>query len=151
MRGKKFLMLVIGILFLNISLIVLGNEEEETLEIKKGIEYYEMENYDSAENIWKPLADKGNKVAQYNMGLLYKVQEKYDLSEKYYLIAADRGDHLTQNNLAIIYEEQGRYRLAYKYYKMSERQGYTFAKDNLKTFKKKLLNLSWKERILFYK
>lgn len=91
MRGKKFLMLVIGIIFFNISLIVLGNEEEETQEIKKGIEYYEMKNYDSAEKIWKPLADKGNKVAQYNMGLLYKVQEKYDLSEKYYKLSADQG------------------------------------------------------------
>lgn len=96
-------------------------------------------------------ADQGSDFGYCGLGYVYNLLGKEELAEKNYLIGAELGDHVSQNNLGVLYSKQGRYRLAYKYFKMSAKQGYTPAKENLEGFKKKLLNLSFKEKILFYK
>jgi uncharacterized protein len=64
---------------------------------------------DFAQNIklFRPLAEKGNAIAQYNLGVMYAsgqgVRRDYRQGLKWYRLAAAQGNALAQNNLGLMY------------------------------------------------
>ena len=61
-------------------------------------------DYETAFRLWKPLADKGNANAQYNIGVMYDetgygVIQDYREAIRYYTLAANQGHVIAQYNL----------------------------------------------------
>ncbi len=77
-----------------------------------GMRAYDAGDHAKALEIWGPLAEGGNKTAQYSLGKLLEIgggQVQPDLGEaaKWYQRAADQGVSAAQNNLGLMYA-QGR-------------------------------------------
>jgi len=69
----------------------------------------EAGKYNDAISIWKPLAEKGHAIAQFNMALLYHSGQGVKLDENkavhLYHQAAENGYHKAQEFLAVGYRE----------------------------------------------
>jgi len=69
----------------------------------------ESGQYDDAISIWKPLAEKGHPIAQFNLALLYHSGQGVKLDENkavhLYHQAAEKGYHKAQEFLAVGYRE----------------------------------------------
>ena len=102
-------------------------------------EAYEKGDYQTAFKIWKPLADKGDAQAQYNLGFLYEngqgVLQNYTKAAKYYSLAAEQNYVSAQNNLGVMYKNgQGvlqNYTEAVKYLRLAAEQNHADAQNNL--------------------
>src|SRR5262245_39397781 len=61
-----------------------------------GLAAYNRNDYKSAAKLWRPLAEKGNTVAQYNLGTMYfngqGVVKNFAEAEKWWRAAADHGN-----------------------------------------------------------
>ena len=70
---------------------------------------YEKGDYETALREFKPLANRGNAFAQYNLGQMYRdgegVPQNDKTAVKYYTLAAEQGDTLAQSNLGYMYDE----------------------------------------------
>lgn len=68
---------------------------------------YRNQNYRTAMNEWRPLAEQGNAKAQFSMGKMYVrahgVAKDYDKAAYWYRLAADQGHALSQIALASMY------------------------------------------------
>jgi TPR repeat protein len=68
---------------------------------------YQRGDYETAFELLKPLADKGNADAQFTVGLMYElgqgIAQNYDEAQKWYRLSADQGNVASQFNLAVIY------------------------------------------------
>ena len=77
-------------------------------DFNKGLAAYNMGNYDTAIEEWKPLAEKGNASAQYKLGYMYKtgkgVPLDYGGAVKWYHLAAIQGNAPAQSNLGFMYK-----------------------------------------------
>lgn len=75
---------------------------------QSAIDAYDRRDYVGAHRLAKPLAEAGNRRAQYVMGLLYRygfgVPQNYSVSARWYRQAADQGNVFALNNLAYLYE-----------------------------------------------
>ena len=76
-------------------------------DFQKGLDAANRGDYATAFKEWKPLADQGDAVAQYNLGWMYNkgkgVTQDYKEALKWYRLAADQGDVVAQNNLGEMY------------------------------------------------
>ncbi len=74
---------------------------------QKGLDAYESGDYATALKEWKPLADQGHAVAQYNLGIGYAngkgVIQDYKGALKWFKLAAKQGHAKAQYNLGIGY------------------------------------------------
>lgn len=72
-----------------------------------GLRAYENKDYAAALKEWKPLADKGNTRAEFNLGLLYfdgkAVPQDYAEAAQWFERAADQGYTRAQHNLGEMY------------------------------------------------
>lgn len=72
-----------------------------------GLEAYYRLNYETALREWRPLAERGDRRAQYQLGILYYrgegVFQDYGQAAKWFRRAAERGDPDAQFNLALLY------------------------------------------------
>ena len=63
----------------------------------------------TAFEIWKPLAEKGNAKAQNNFGIMYKegkgVPQDYKEAIKWYRLSAEQGASNAQYNLGLMFRE----------------------------------------------
>lgn len=88
---------------------------------------------------YRPRAEAGDAIAQYNLGVLYNegigTQRNYHEALKWFRMAADQGDADAQNNLGIMYYEgQGvgkNYSQAFHWYTLAAEQGHVAAQYNL--------------------
>ena len=69
---------------------------------------YQKGNYVQAIELLRPLAAKGDAVAQFNLGLMYDngegVTQDYKEAVKWYLLAAEQGSASAQYNLGVMYD-----------------------------------------------
>src|SRR5262245_52589891 len=73
-----------------------------------GVAAFDQQQYASAMDLWRPLADQGPRAAQFNVGILYEkglgVGQDAAEAAKWYLEAAEQGDMQAQFNLGMLYE-----------------------------------------------
>lgn len=76
-------------------------------DFRAGLTAYERGNYAAALREFRPLADKGSPLAQYQMGLMYEngwgVERDYAQAANWYQKAANRGHARAKLNLDFIY------------------------------------------------
>ena len=72
-----------------------------------GLEALLVCDYATALKLWKPLAESGDAIAQYNLGVMYDkgegVLQDYKEAVKWYRMAAEQGDADAQFNLGKMY------------------------------------------------
>lgn len=72
-----------------------------------GLHAYENHDYQGAAKQWRPLADAGNDMAQFNLGLLYYdgkgVTQDYAEAAQWFERAANQGYTKAQHNLGEMY------------------------------------------------
>ena len=65
-------------------------------EVQEGLKALNRGDYKNAFEIWKPLAEKGNSTAQFNLGLMYDkgdgVRQNFSKAVKWYRLAAKQGN-----------------------------------------------------------
>ena len=106
---------------------------------QKGFDAYEKGDYATALKEWTPLAEEGDKEAQYLLGFMYDygkgIPEDSKTAVKWYTLSAEQGLKEAQNNLGEMYRD-GKgvpqdYKSAVKWYTLSAEQGYADAQLNL--------------------
>ena len=96
-------------------------------------------DFAAAVALWRPLAEKGDPVAQYSMGVTYDkgqgVPQDYRQAVAWYRKAADQGHSTAQYNLGVMYSlGQGvlqDYQQAVAWYRKAAVQGNAFAQSSL--------------------
>ena len=76
---------------------------------REGLAAYYRLDYATALAEWQPLAERGDRQAQYQLGILYYrgdgVVQDYGQAAKWFRRAAERGDADAQFNLGLLYAE----------------------------------------------
>src|SRR4051812_35535098 len=80
--------------------------------VKEGVEAWQAGNYSAAGNEWRPLADKGDADAQFNLGQAYKLGRgvpapDLKVAQSWYEKAAQQGHAQAQANLGLILFQNG--------------------------------------------
>src|SRR3954470_11156949 len=80
--------------------------------VKEGVEAWQAGNYSAAVNEWRPLADKGDADAQFNLGQAYKLGRGVPapdlrIAQSWYEKAAQQGHGQAQANLGLILFQNG--------------------------------------------
>ena len=85
-------------------------------DVRAGIDAWQAQNYDEAVRIWRPLADRGDADAQYNIAQAYflgrGVPQNMNLAEQWYERAARQGHEEAQANYGLLLFQNGRRREA---------------------------------------
>ena len=100
---------------------------------------YEKGDYDTALQIFIPLAEKGDLVAQLNLAKMYRegrgVSKDYKAAVKWFNLSAAQGNALAQYHLGVAYSfglgVVPDYEIALKWYLKSAEQGNAFAQHHL--------------------
>jgi uncharacterized protein len=107
---------------------VAGPLEDGVAAVKRG-------DYATALRLFRPLADQGDDVAQFDLGVLYNkgwgVRQDYVQAAKWYRLAAGQGNADAQYNLGILYDDGHRYGEAVNWYRKAADQGLADAQYNL--------------------
>ena len=73
-----------------------------------GLVAYQRGDYATALKFWRPLAEKGNASAQYNLGVMHAngrgVPQDYAQAVKWYRMAVEQGLAEAQSNLGNMYD-----------------------------------------------
>src|SRR3954465_15892672 len=80
--------------------------------VKEGVEAWQAGNFDAAVKEWRPLADKGDPDAQFNLGQAYKLARGVPaadlrLAQSWYEKAAQQGHAQARANLGLILFQNG--------------------------------------------
>ena len=110
-------------------------------DFQDGYRAYNEGDYATALREWKPLAEQGDALAQFNLALMYYkgqgVPHDYAEAVKWYRLAAEQGYALAQLNLGVIYAKgQGvpqDYVQAHKWFNLSAAAGNSQATKNRDT------------------
>lgn len=125
--------------------IVSGDRENEFTEdtlLQQGIKAYEDEDYGTAFQILKPLADQGDAEAQWRLGDLYLGKGDIPRDElmalNYYLLSAEAGNSVGQYKWALFsdyrrakYGDESDNEQIFEFYLLSARQGNPNAQEAL--------------------
>jgi cell division septation protein DedD len=94
---------------------------------RAGIEAWRAQNYDEAVRIWRPLADRGDADAQYNIAQAYflgrGVPQNMTLAEQWYERAARQGHEEAQANYGLLLFQNGRQRDAMPWIERAANRG----------------------------
>ncbi len=104
-----------------------------------GYAAYKRGDYTAAHRIWKPLAERGDALAQYNLGLLYHhglgVERGLSQAATWYARAAENGDADAQNAVGDLYVAglwgKNDYAKAARWYELAAQQGHVEAQRKL--------------------
>ena len=108
-------------------------------DFNKGLTAAQNGDFTTALKEWKPLAEEGNAVAQFNLGQMYRkgdgVPQDYKEAVRWYTLAAEQGQVDAQFNLGVMYDlGQGvpqDYKEAVRLYRLAAEKGFTEAQYNL--------------------
>jgi uncharacterized protein len=108
-------------------------------DFQDGVDAYERKDYKEAFRLWKPLAEQGYVLAQYNLGLMYDngngLPQDYKEAVKWYRLSAEQGYVRGQLNLGRMYAKgQGvpqDIKEALRLWKLSAEQGNAGSQYNL--------------------
>lgn len=121
--------------------VVLSSQPIIAGEIEDAVSALQYGNYVKALGLLRPLAEKGDALAQHNLGLMYEngwgVTADYAEAVRWYRRAADQRHAGSQNNLGLLYF-QGKgvpqnYSEALKWFRLSADQGDASAQTSLAT------------------
>src|SRR5205085_170595 len=88
-------------------------------DVRAGIDAWAAQNYDQAVQIWRPLADRGDADAQYNLAQAYflgrGVPQNMTLAEQWYARAARQGHPEATANYGLLLFQNGRRQEAIPY------------------------------------
>src|SRR5258707_764833 len=107
--------------------------------LEDALDAAERSDYATAIRLWRPLADKGEVEAQYNLGVMYDkgqgVTRDYAIAVSWFRKAADQGFAAAQLSLGIMYENglgvPQEFTTAVNWYRRAADQGNTAAQLNL--------------------
>lgn len=103
MMSGKWILTVSALVFL-VALAAPAGARADT-----GYDAFERGDYATAYREWKPHAERGDPVAQYNLGMLHRigrgVAQDYAIAARWYGLAAEQGDASAQLSLADLYAE----------------------------------------------
>lgn len=109
--------------------------------LSDAVDAYKAKDYSRAEKLFKPLAQSGNTLAQFELGLMYcagkvpGIPQDCKEGAKWYRLAADQGDADAQFNLGNLYNDglgvPQDYKEAAKWYRLAAEKGTTDAQFNL--------------------
>lgn len=98
-RPPHVILFLIGLIFSAAGSGWAGYEDGENA--------YLRGDFQTALEIWRPLAEQGNAEAQNMLGYMYRfgegVEPEYELARQWYRKAADKGNATAQNNLGVMY------------------------------------------------
>ena len=126
-------------ILLILSVLLLFSVFHLFADFQKGLDPYDNEDYVTALNALRPLAEQGSSFAQYELGVMYAngrgVPEDDREAVKWYTLAAEQGYVPAQTNLGWMYSN-GRGvpeddREAVKWYTLAAEQGEKYAQFNL--------------------
>ena len=108
-------------------------------QFEDGLAAAQSGDFATALRLWKPLADQGYALAQYNLGVTYAngygVTQDYAAAAAWYRKAADQGHASAQFNLGFMYRAgfgvTQDYAAAAEWYRKAADQGYAAAQSNL--------------------
>jgi TPR repeat protein len=107
--------------------------------LEDGLAAYRAKDYAKALELWRPLADKGDATAQYQIATLYAegkgVEQSDATAAEWYQKAAEQGSADAQYNLAVSYAEGLGVKqddaAAAKWFRRAAEQGMAYAQLNL--------------------
>lgn len=107
--------------------------------VEDGVDAYARGDFAAALEIWKPLAEEGNAVAQTNIASMYANGEGVSLDNgeaaKWYRRAAEQGNAMAQYNLGYLYRSGESVpqdnNEAVKWYRLAAEQGNALAQSDL--------------------
>ena len=126
--------------FLSAAAIVVAlNGTAHAQDFDKGLAAAQSGDYATALQEWRPLAEQGNALAQYNLGFMYDngygVPQDYVEAVKWYRLAAEQGNAEAQASLGFMYKSgygvPQDYAEAAKWYRLAAEQGNARAQTNL--------------------
>ena len=96
-------------------------------------------DYETARRVWKPLAEHGDVLAEYNIGYMnyngHGGAKNYKEALKWYTLSALHGNNVARYALGVIYESgdivEKDYKLAAAWYQLAANEGYGKAQFNL--------------------
>lgn len=95
--------------------------------VRAGVEAWQAGNYDEAIRQWRPLADRGDADAQYNLAQAYflgrGVPQNMTLAEQWYQRAARQGHEEAEANYGLLLFQNGRRREALPYVERAAGRG----------------------------
>jgi len=107
--------------------------------LQKGLDAAKRGDFTTALKEWKPLAEKGNINAQFNLGEMYRrgdgVSLDYQTAIKWHKLAAEQGYAPSQFNLGEMYRRGGGlpldYKTGLKWHKLAAEQNFALSQSNL--------------------
>jgi TPR repeat protein len=103
--------------------------------LEDAVAAYRRGDYATALRLYRPLADQGLAVGQFNLGLMYDngqgVPRNYAEAMKWYRLAADQERADAQYQLGHLYYQQADYTEAVKWFQLAADQGRPDAQSNL--------------------
>jgi len=91
----------------SLALFLLAASLPGWADFAKGLEAFKKGDYATAVQEWRPLAEQGDPIDQYNLGLLYLdghgVPQDYDEAVKWFKRSANQGYAPAQHNLGAMY------------------------------------------------
>jgi|TARA_B100000315_G_scaffold239765_1_gene258907 TPR repeat protein len=131
--------LTTALIFAAAGFFLISFSPSHSADLKAAQDAVSRHDFATAHKITRPLAVRGNAIAQYNLGLMYAsgdgVTQDYNEAVKWYRLAAEQGHSKAQNNLGGIYRHgEGvpkDIKEAVKWYRLSAGQGHSSAQANL--------------------
>ena len=104
-------------------------------DFQKGEDAYNRGDYATALREWKPLVERGDANAQYNLGVMYRkgqgVPQDYKTAMKWYTLAAEQGITPAQSYLGFMYDQglgvPQDYKTAIKWLTRAAEKGFEFS------------------------
>jgi len=103
--------------------------------LKEGKAALEAGDYLTAEDEFRPLAERGDPEAQLNLGLMYEMgwgpARNLDAAAAWYRKAAEQGNHFAQDSLGSLLSRSEQYEEAMQWFLKAAEQGNASAQNNL--------------------
>ena len=115
-------------------------------DFQDGVKAFKREDYKTAFEKWRPLAEHGNSKAEYNIGAMYDyglwIKQDYKQAFKWFSLSAEQGHAKAGYKLGLMYEE-GRgtdleFIKAYMWYRIAEVGGENRGSMNRDAIEKKM-------------
>jgi cell division septation protein DedD len=110
-RGEKNMQMTGRHLMLAAAIAALIGSSPALADVKRGVSAWQAGDFAGAVREWRPLADKGDADAQFNMGQAYKLGRgapaDMKLAQSWYEKAAAQGHEQAQANLGLILFQSG--------------------------------------------
>ncbi len=121
------------------AFFMFGAVSAQAQDFDKGLAAYYTGDFSTALKEWRPLAEQGDALAQYNLGLMYRngngVIQDYAEAVKWFRLAAEQGFAKAQYNLGLMYQNGNGvvqdYAEAVRWYRLAAEQGHAKAQYNL--------------------